>query len=392
MSTGNPFPLPLGWDGLKSAAILRQGRSPIVKPQSVAAPLAFEPNGAPSSSGDGQDTKDLMVAWCGVRLRRTAGKRTAWYKVLALGGGNYGVAFGSLGSFAGNWAGAGASTVATAAAVAVALEAWAPLIAVEGSANVHEDDTSVVVIEVPDLSLGPMSLNTLVGPIALAQPPNASLIEEASTVVWRVWGRPLGQDWWTLLPGATFVACNEDQLVPIDCAGYDQLYVEVLSTDGVCVPVVGQCVRDDQRDVLLQDAQARNSTLYRSDLVAGLPSDHVGRGGAAGIDIVAAAETPDATLYAPGSQGSIPTSGVEQVVAGFGLGDGVTAWEAQAWHLVEGVWAPMRGGTFTGDNGNGFSEAFDVEAADAFKLFVTGLTGGSVQRFHRPLQAQHGRT
>lgn len=382
------FPLPASWDALKLLAFSRQGRNPVFSPQNPASPFVFGRPAAgasfqPTASNDGADVKGFLLAFVGVRLRQTTTQKTFYLKVTDNGSPNqYGAITGRLGSFGGFNVPANPSGAAdTVIDLVAAYEGDVFFKAGGGDAVVHPNDDTVARVssgEYLGLSI-PAHQNTgaYTGPgWTPAGTAFQSIVSESDSVLWRVWGMPAGQSFWTPVPGAVFWTNNKDQIVPFQCAGYDRLYVEVLWQDGYCVPYCGPCVADTNADLFLQDAAEINTALYDSLLLSQFPSDSSG----SYLDIL---EAPDFSPP-PVVGGAFPCQSVKELMAGFANGEAVTAWTATALGRVDGTWLVIDD-SFNGVDGVGFTRVFDVEPFEYFILALTSFTGTAFQRHYRPM-------
>lgn len=240
----------IGYELIKDLAVLAQGRTPILKP----AGWTFSGgSGKPSSLAAGIDCEGKLMALVGVRLRTTEGKRKAWLRV------DTGDAGETYGFESDGWdvtvAGVAGDPDATITALKGALEAEADFAtAKNGTATISAFKSNILELEADE----PVTYEIGSG---VSGSPYQSGIAEATGVLWRVWGLPLGVDQWALLQDqGPWFTTDAFALVPIRCAGHRRLFVEILTSDGAVLAFVGAAVRDDLSDTPLEDAAALLTT------------------------------------------------------------------------------------------------------------------------------------
>lgn len=237
----------IGYELIKELSVLAQGRTPILAPQGWAYGGAGSP---PSSTGDGVDVEDAIVALVGVRLRQSVDRWRSYFRVdVATVGQSYGIAFG-----------AALTTVTFVAATAVAADIIAGL-----KAALEADGTFTGAGGQCALVAGQASLLEVSFPaatsVAKAGTGTGSLVQEADQVAWRLWELPLGHDQWAVAGEfRSRVTRDAYELVPVRAAGRRRLYIEVLDADGAVLQLVAPGRRDDRADTLLEDSATQLAT------------------------------------------------------------------------------------------------------------------------------------
>lgn len=271
----------IGYDLVKLLAVLAQGRSPILVPQAWVYGVA---NGPPVGLNDGVDVDGALLAKVGVRLRRSADKWRSYYRVdTATEAGEYG--FLMLVNNVRVTAGAGetpATIIAALKAAADADLAFGPTWG--GEATIVDGHTDVLEIAWPveGYLVGQKYDDSGDGEAG------ASIISEATSAVWRLWGLPLGVDQWAVIREepcrhATDAFELEDALA----RGWRRFYLEVLGADGLCLPFIGPARADTFAASLLEDAAVQVAEA-EGQLLAGIP---VGNDGVETIGVAALGQT-----------------------------------------------------------------------------------------------------
>lgn len=281
----------IGYDLVKLLAVLAQGRSPILVPQSWVYGVA---NGPPVGLNDGVDVDGALLAKVGVRLRRSADKWRSYYRVdTATEAGEYG--FLMLVNNVRVTAGVGetpATIIAALKAAADADLAFGPTWG--GEATIVDGHTDVLEIAWPveGYLVGQKYDDSGDGEAG------ASIISEATSAVWRLWGLPLGIDQWVLMRdfgGRRATQAFELEDIPV--AGWRRLYVEILGADGICLPLVGPARSDVIKASLLEDAAVQIAAA-ESGLYVGIPVGNDGGEalGATALEFAAYHDLPAADL------------------------------------------------------------------------------------------------
>lgn len=377
-------PAALTWDLLQEIAVLRAGRSPVVGPHQIdggaAATGAWVFEGAtpaPTLATDGIDTRDKISALMGVRLRQSAAVRRAWLRVDNADVGElYGCAFGAGSDIhdTKTVAGVAGDPAATVAALKALLDADADFANWQGTASLVAGQANVLLYEFGTPT--PIFINAATQAVS----PFQSLAAEASQCVWRVWGMPIGTTLWAPLLDLTFGTFDTPvDLRPIDCRGFDRLYLQVVRADGAVLPLQGVRVRDDRRDTALTDSAALLEQADDTDLFS-FPATLTGNV----MDLLSVAETRPDFATDGFTWVGVDVEGVDTITAGFGRPVFIATYDVEAWHLLDAEWQRLEGGVFTGLT-EAWAEQFDVRRARRFYLRLLTLPAGQLQRTYREI-------
>jgi len=390
MSTGGPTNL--SYELMKEVAILSKGRSPAFYPQQFVYNLGgtawpqdlvgqsiFDP-GVPQD-GDtnlGIDTRDYILAKVGIRNRLNSRLWASYYRVdLADAGENYGISWG---------VGTGFSTVtvpgitgdipATTSAVLAALNGDPGFSGAGGVAAPVPDRDDLLIITFP--------VNTpTFFDIGASLAPFQSLASESIWTTWRVWGMPLGQTVWQRLHKVpSFASADAFSVALVNVAGYDRIYVEVMRTEGYCLPFVAPEVRDDRRDIFLQDAAALLASRELS--VQSFPTVSQGnletKGTAPNI-----MDAPESAILT--ALGGIKTVGMESVQVAILPQVGTTFDMVQNVYHGDVAWYPINNSILSGLTS--YTDITNITPADRFIARISAVVGGGkVFRVYREIPAR----
>jgi len=263
----NPVSDEVGYQLIQELSILSQGRSPILQPQAWVHNLDRTSRSIIPLSTDGIDVSSAIRAMVGVRLNKVPGEYRGWLKVHAASAGvPYGVNFFGTGVGGLTISGASSSVIQTIIdnilADFVANFTWG------SAAQVTDEDIIEWIFDgraypehmppydPPDLFIG---AGTLIDEIVsnasgLAGTGFASMVAEATSCTWRLWGIPLGREEYELISNSWTTSASPFGVKDVCCSGYTRLFVEVVSADGSVLPFVGPCERDDLSEQLISTA------------------------------------------------------------------------------------------------------------------------------------------
>lgn len=227
----------LDYDAIRKKVLTELGATPQL---TVGAPVWDSRFGTvPTLANDGVATQGAIRAKVGVRLRQTPGRLRAVLRVdTAQAADTIGIRIGGAAQATTTGHDAAADAVA---ALKTALDGAASFAdTLNGTATIGGTNNTSLLVEVdgePDVELGS----------GVQGAPRVSAVAEARWCLWRVWGRLRGVNVWAPLPGLAPQRTDDVvALVDIDCAGYDQLAVEVIASDGVVLPLVAPGISDEQ--------------------------------------------------------------------------------------------------------------------------------------------------
>ena len=253
MSTGAP--LDLSYELMKDLTVLSAGRSPALSPQEG---WIHTPNGPPiysalaSANTDGIDVRDNIRARVGVRLRRDPAWIRSWLRCdTADAGQQYGAVI-TPHPFV-TVAGTAGDPTATIAALKVAVDANAAFTTIGVATQILSSYPAILEYAVPGPQMAEMwsGYSGALGNSASA--PYQSLMTEARSCHWRIWGRLLGHPHWQAL--GTFSSWGPADYVDLNCSAFERIYVEVVWADGSVIALVGPCEVDTDRDIPIYDGQ-----------------------------------------------------------------------------------------------------------------------------------------
>ena len=186
----------------------------------------------PSGLSDGVDLLESQVALVGVYLRKKPDVRSTWLRVdVCSSGQTYGLT--ANGASIGGVAGA-ADAPATAALIKAEFEGESNFTAINGVATQLSEDDGLDHIVRVDLGV---HVEVLIGS-GQAKDEYATVVNEASTCLWRVWGLLKGLDTWVIASDA-FASSRPMETREVDCSPYKRIFVEVIAADGAVLPFAG---------------------------------------------------------------------------------------------------------------------------------------------------------
>lgn len=277
----------VGYGLVQEISILSQGRSPILQPQDWFYPTDNLTRPKVPASTEGIDVSGSIRTVVGVRLNKVPGQFRGWLRINAPSAGvPYGVQYFGTGAGSLQITGASAADVQTIIdailADFVANFTWGAAEQVDGYDVIEwyidqADNKYMPPYNPPDWFLPG---GTLIDEIrsdgsGMAGVSFQNMVCEATECTFRLWGIPLGFDEYELIDDRIYSGFSPHVVLPICSAGFKRMFVEVIGCDGIALPFVGPCERDDLADQLLSSA-ATELDLAETALMS-FPAIELGR-------------------------------------------------------------------------------------------------------------------
>lgn len=283
----NPVTDQVGYPLIQELSILSQGRTPVLVPQDWFYPTHSLLRPKIPASSEGVDVSGSIRSLVGVRLNKVPGQFRGWLRInQASAGVPYGVQYFGTGAGSLQITGASAAVIQTIIdnilADFVANFSWGAASQVSGQDVVewYIDQASnkyMPPYNPPDwFQPGATLIDEIISNgSGMAGTTYQNMVCESTQCTFRVWGIPLGFDEYELIDDRVYTGYSPHVAVPVCSAGFTKLFVEVVGCDGIALPFVGPCDRDDLAEQLLSSA-ATALDLAESDLV-NFPVGETGR-------------------------------------------------------------------------------------------------------------------